>query len=144
MKYRSILFFIIGLIFLTYTQVFAQEVPANLAGDWVAKCIPEKTKINEMQMCGICHTSVSDNGESLEVRDFEVNFTNSEMIARFEEGNETVPFKYNQQTQNITFILEGKSYDFSVLYVDVLSKVIWKSVDGTIVYLERKNQMRKN
>ena len=54
----------------------------------------------------------------------------------------TVPIEYNEKLEHLVFINNGITYDFSILYVDVLSKIILKSQNGNIIYLERKNNLR--
>ena len=78
----------------------------------------------------------------MEIIDFTLNFTDGQMTFKFAEGNEVVPFNYDEKSERMVFKLEGNQYNFSVIFVDVLSKVILKSDEGSLVYLERKSSRR--
>ena len=70
------------------------------------------------------------------------NFGNQDLTIITSNGTNTVPIKYNEKLEHLVFTNNGITYDFSILYVDVLSKIILKSQNGNIIYLERKNNLR--
>lgn len=123
------------------TLSFSQEVSAKFAGDWEGKCLLEKVE-NTLSACGICHFAFSKDSNSIEIKNFDLNFMDGNMTFTFPDGKEVVPFRYNEKTEHMFFELEGRQYDFAVIYIESLSKVILKSKEGNLVYLERKNSMR--
>lgn len=130
-----------SLFFLLVGSSFGQEVSAKFAGDWEGKCLLEKVE-NTVTSCGICDYAFSQDSSKATIRSFGVNFMDGSMTFKFPNGQEVVSFQYDEKTEHMVFELGGTQYDFSVIYVDVLSQVLLKSRDGSLVYLERKNNMR--
>lgn len=119
----------------------AQVVPSSFSGDWEAKCVKEKIDTNKVAVCGIC-PHISSDSNSRKISSVTLNFGNKDLTIITPNGSTTVPIKYNEKLEHLVFTNNGVTYDFSILYVDVLSKIILKSQNGNIIYLERKNNLR--
>lgn len=117
----------------------AQTLSSKIYGDWKATCVLEKIDTNTVDVCPICPYEPED---SKTLRTITFNFGNEELVLITPTSSTTVPIQYNEKLEHLVFIYNGSSYDFSVLYVDVLSKIILKSQNGNILYLERKNNLR--
>ncbi len=70
-----------------------------------------------------------------------LNFSNKDLTIITPDRSTTVPIKYNEKLEHLFFINNGITYDFSISYVDLLSKIILKSQNGNIIYLERQNNL---
>lgn len=119
----------------------AQVVPSSFSGDWEATCVKEKIDTNKVAVCGIC-PHISSDSNSRKISSVTLNFGNKDLTIITPNGSTTVPIKYNEKLEHLVFTNNGVTYDFSILYVDVLSKIILKSQNGNIIYLERKNNLR--
>jgi hypothetical protein len=119
----------------------AQTLPSKFQGDWLATCVVEKIDTNKIAVCGICpHISKGDNLET--ISSVILNFDNKDLTITTQEGSTSVPIRYNEKLEHLLFTNNGVTYDFSIMYIDVMSKVILKSQNGNIIYLERKNNMQ--
>ena len=119
----------------------AQTLPSKFRGDWVATCVVEKIDTNKVAVCGICpHIAKGDGPET--ISSVILNFDNKDLTITTQNGSKSVAIRYNEQLEHLIFTNDGITYDFSIMYVDVLSKVILKSQNGNIIYLERRNNMQ--
>ncbi len=136
MKVSLILFLIIASF-----SMKAQVLPSSFSGDWEATCVKEKLDTNKIAVCGICPHISSDSNSRI-ISSVTLNFSNKDLTIITPDRSTTVPIEYNEKLEHLVFINNGITYDFSILYVDVLSKIILKSQNGNIIYLERKNNLR--
>lgn len=125
------------------TSIKAQDLPSSLAGDWEATCATEKIDTNKVAVCGICPHIISDSN-SRTVSAVTLNFANNSLTIISKERSISVPIKYDKKLEHLMFTNDGITYDFSILHIDVSSKIILKSQFGNIIYLERKNNLRSN
>ena len=132
--------FILLLIFTSFSMK-AQVVPSSFSGDWEAICVEEKIDTNEVSVCGICPYIVNDSNSRI-ISSVTLNFENNNLTITSPEGSTSVPISYNEKLEHLMFTIKGVTYDFSILYVDVLSKILLKSQNGNIIYLERKNNLK--
>ena len=130
---------LILVLFLSFTAN-AQTLSSNILGDWEATCVIEKVDTNKLEACGLCPYEKGKNAISISTITF--NFGNKDLKIITSNGSSTVPLEYNEKLEHLLFTNNGITYDFSILYVDVLSKIILKSQKGNIIYLERKNNLR--
>ena len=131
---------IILVLFLSFAAN-AQTLSSNILGDWEATCVKEKLDTNKIAVCGICPHISSDSNSRI-ISSVTLNFSNKDLTIITPDRSTTVPIEYNEKLEHLVFINNGITYDFSILYVDVLSKIILKSQNGNIIYLERKNNLR--
>jgi hypothetical protein len=136
MKVSLILFLIIASL-----SIKAQVLPSSFSGDWEATCVKEKLDTDKIAVCGICPHIISDSNSRI-ISSVTLNFSNKDLTIITPDRSTTVPIKYNEKLEHLVFTNNGITYDFSILYVDVLSKIILKSQNGNIIYLERKNNLR--
>ena len=134
-------YFLLICLVITAHKLTAQTISAKLAGDWTAQCIPEKIKENQIEICKICPATPAEDGTS-QVFNVEINFGEESISFSYPTEKRTVAIQYNEKSEHLTFSIDGIAYDFSVLYIDVLSKILLKNQNGTLIYLERKNRMR--
>jgi hypothetical protein len=121
----------------------AQTISSKLSGDWTAQCIPEKIKKDQVEVCKICPIQSTEE-DAVQVFKVEINFGKESISFNYPTGKRTVAIRYNEKNEHLTFKMDGIAYDFSVMYIDELSKIILKNQNGTLIYLERKNLMRTN
>jgi hypothetical protein len=136
MKYLTII-----CLTLLSQPLLAQTISSKLSGDWTAQCIPEKIKENQIEICKICPVNPDEEATG-QVFNVEINFSKESISFSYPTVKRTVAIQYNKKNDHLTFSMDGIAYDFSVLYIDVLSKIILKNQNGTLIYLERKNVMR--
>ena len=131
---------IILVLFLSFAAN-AQTLSSNILGDWEATCVIEKVDTNKLEACGLCPYE-EKGGNAISISTITFNFGNQDLTIITSNGTTTVPIKYNEKLEHLVFTNNGITYNFSILYVDVLSKIILKSQNGNIIYLERKNNLR--
>jgi hypothetical protein len=137
---KSIL--ILSLVILSQTLA-AQTISAKLSGDWTAQCITEKVKKDRVEVCKICPIQSTDE-EIVQVFKVEINFGEESISFNYPTGKRTVAIRYDEKSDHLTFKMDGVAYDFSVMSIDQLNKIILKNQNGTLIYLERKNIMKTN
>ena len=131
---------IISVLFISFTAN-SQTLSSNILGNWEATCVIEKIDTNILEACGLCPYE-EKGGNAIGISTITFNFGNQDLTIITSNGTNTVPIKYNEKLKHLVFTNNGITYDFSILYVDVLSKIILKSQNGNIIYLERKNNLR--
>jgi hypothetical protein len=131
---------LILILFLSFSAN-AQNLSSNILGDWEATCVIEKVDTNKLEVCGLC-PYVEESENSISISTITFNFGNEELTIITALGSTNVQIQYNEKTEHLVFAYDGDTYDFSVMYVDVLSKIILKNNNGNILYLERKNNLR--
>ncbi len=139
-KQKSMKLSFILILFLSFSAN-AQTLLSKFSGDWEATCVIEKVDTNKLEVCGLCpYVETGENAISISTIIF--NFGKEELTIITSLGSTTVQIQYNEKVEHIVFTYDGDTYDFSVMYVDVLSKIILKNNNGNILYLERKNNLR--
>lgn len=120
----------------------AQAVPAKLAGDWHATCAIERLGDSAASYCGICPTVFNTDNSSLTIASFNINLGQKELKIIYDGSVSLIPFKFDEDNMRLTFKEKEIVYNFIILELEMVDKLILKSDSGNLIYLERKNERR--
>lgn len=139
MKYYKKIIFTLILALLSSTA-YTQVTTARLAGDWHATCAVEQTSDSSATFCGICPTIVHKDNNSLTIAGFNLNFGDEELKIMYAGSTSVIPFRFDRSKMRLTFEEKGTVYTFIILELEMLDKIILKSDDGNLLYLERRKK----
>lgn len=120
------------ILFLFSLSSKAQEI---LIGDWMAKCVIEKTSASSMRFNSFCRYAEVDEA-SMRFIPFEMRFSD---VLEIYENNEfySVDYQYDSMVNKLTFNYKDEDFDFNVLIVNN-GGLILKDEEGSMMYLDRK------
>ena len=111
MKNKNILSFVLVTLFLCFTNLATAQ--SEIYGTWTGYCALEKTTISSICACGICTTKLGSNAP--------------------------VEYKWDKDTDGITFLYEKVEETFKVLTSAAQNTLVWKDPkNGCILILQRK------
>lgn len=123
-------------LFLTIVLCIATitvNAQSELSGRWSATCLAEQIAPGNFKICNIC--KFQNDGDDIKVTPFYIAFANNRIS--FVVSHDTISdgYTYDPVQRTLSFTFEGIPYQFKIMSGLEKGKMVWKTEEGFLIYL---------